>query len=286
MYIILHNPLSKNRKSRIATKKVVDAFKKRNISFRLKSLLKIHDLASYIDKHKKDTRIVLIGGDGTVNTFINHTFKLAIDHEIRLKGSGSGNDFLRSLKRLSPEKQAIMKVRFNDKERYFINGSGIGIDGMVAHMVNQSSRKGKINYFTNTLKAFLKYKPTELNLNIDGASYNFKKCYLLNVNSGQFIGGGMRVTPGADPEKEELDVLVVHRIPKFMLFVIFLSVYLGMHMWFKRYVFHKKAKSVKATFVVPQYAQCDGETTEDIVSFAVNTTGKFTRFRAFDIKNT
>lgn len=285
MYIILHNPLSKNKKSKKATKKIVDVLKKKHVSFRLKSLLKVEDIAGYLEKNPA-THIILVGGDGTVNAFINRSFRLSSQTPVFLRGSGSGNDFLRTLKKVHPHKQAIYKITFDDLSHYFINGSGMGIDGEIAHLVNQSIKKKRRNYLTNTLKSFLNFKPTTLDVIIDDTPYSFKKAYLININSGQFIGGGMRITPNASPADDLLDIIVVHRIPKLMLFVIFFSIYLGLHKLFKRYVFHQKGRAVRATFKTPQTAQCDGETFESIKTITVSHTNKYAYFKPFSIKNT
>ncbi len=285
MYIILYNPLSKNKKAKRTTKKVVDAFKKEKVPFRLKSLLKIKDIEDYIKKTPKNIKILLLGGDGTINTFINKTFNLAIENEIYLKGNGSGNDFLRSLKRQKPTKQAIMRLTYNDKNRYFMNGSGFGLDGQIAHLVNQSVRKNRFNYFVNTLKSFFTFKPKYTEVSIDSKLYTFKKAYLVNVNNGECIGGGMRITPQARLDEPSVDVVVVHRIPKPFLFFIFLSVYFGKHTFFKRYVFYKKGKHVKATMFSPQVSQCDGETFEKTSEIEISPTNKFANFKVFDMND-
>ncbi len=287
MFIILHNPLSRNKKSKRVTKKVVDMFQAKGVPFRLKSLLKIKDIEQYIKKTPKDIKILLLGGDGTINTFMNNTYNLAVKNEIYLKGNGSGNDFLRSLKKQTPETQKIMVMNYNDKKRYFMNGAGMGMDGYIAHLVNLSKRKNRFNYFLNTLKAFITFKPKYAEVTIDGTLHTFKKAYLIDVNSGEYIGGGIRLTPRASLEGEMLDVVVVHKIPKILLFVIFLSVYLGKHTWFKRYVFYKKGKHVKATMFSPQIAQCDGESFEKTYQLEIKPTQKRAKFKLFDFeKNT
>jgi len=287
MFIILHNPLSKSKKSKRTTKHVVDEFKRRNIPFRLKSLLKIRDIEDYIKKTPKDIKILLLGGDGTINTFINNTYNLAIENDIYLKATGSGNDFLRSLKKQRPASQFIGQMRYNQKNRFFMNGAGMGIDGEISHRVNQAIRKSRFNYFINTIKALLTFKPKYCEVFVDGELHTFKKTYLVNVNRGEFIGGGMRLTPEAKLDKAELDVIIVHRIPKVFILFIFLSVYFGLHTKFRRYVFHRKAKHVKASMFSRQISQCDGESFKGTREIEVSLTDKRAKFQVFDIeKNT
>lgn len=284
MFVILHNPLSKNKKSKRVTKKLVDYFKKHDIPFRVKSLLKIQDLTQYIEAKPKNITLVILGGDGTINTFVNQTYDFDIPHPVFLKKCGSGNDFLRSLKRQIEPNQHVAKLRYNDTTRYFLNGAGMGIDGLIANNVNLSKNKRKLNYLIQTFKALATYKPHAMHVTIDGESKTFNKAYLINVNKGSFVGGGMRLTPYASPEEDMLDVLIVHKGNKFLLILIFLSVYLGLHTKVKRYVYYKKARHVKATISVPQIAQCDGECFEDVTTFEVSLTSKIMHINPFDIK--
>jgi len=50
MFLIIHNPLSSNRKSKRKTKKIVKYFQKKGIEFILRSTLKITNLKSYLNK--------------------------------------------------------------------------------------------------------------------------------------------------------------------------------------------------------------------------------------------
>ncbi len=285
MYIILYNPLSRNRKARWLTKRLVNRFKRNNIPFRLKSLLKIKDVEQYIKDAPHDVKLLLLGGDGTINTFVNQTYNLQLPREVLLMGVGSGNDFLRSMKKQQPKTQPILRMRHDNKSRFFMNGSGLGMDGAIAHRVSQSSRSGTFTYFLAALRTFVTYRPKYMEVEIDGELHKFKKAYLININSGEYIGGGMRLTPGARIEEDELQVVVVHRVHRLMIFLIFLSVYLGLHTKLRRYIFAKKGRHVKATMFAPEVAQCDGECFEKTKTIEVSATSKKAKFRVFDIKS-
>ncbi|MFP4077834.1 MAG: diacylglycerol/lipid kinase family protein [Candidatus Izemoplasmataceae bacterium] len=282
MFIILHNPLSKNRKSKRTTKKVIDHFKEKRVPFRLKSLLKIKDIEHYIKHKPEDIKILLLGGDGTINTFINKTYSLHITQDIYVMGNGSGNDFLRSLKKQKPEKQRVNRLDYGSRHRFFMNGAGMGIDGLIAHKVNRSKNKRRMNYFLNTLKAFWSYSPTYMEVKVDGTLHTFKKAYLVNINSGEYIGGGMRLAPDARLSDKQFNVVVVHGMSKLLLFLIFLSVYFGIHKKFKRFVFMRKANHVQAAMFTRQYAQCDGETFPKTKQIEAKATDKSASFKVFD----
>jgi len=286
MYIILHNPLTKNKKSRRTIRRVVNHFKRRGIPFRLKSLLKIENIEHYIKHSPEDTKFLLLGGDGTINTFINQTYNLHMLQEIFLMGVGSGNDFLRSLRKQAPKHQTIMRSFFDNKSRFFINGSGMGMDGAIAHRVNKMKRTNRLNYFISALRTFAKFKPKYMEVEIDGTMHTFNKAYLINANAGEFIGGGMRLTPEANLENDYLEILVVHSIPRFLIFLIFLSVYFGVHSRLRKYVFIARGKHVKATMFSPQISQCDGETYEKVKTLEAYATKKRVAFKPFNLHKT
>ena len=50
MDLILYNPLSKNNKGNVQTHKLIRQYKKNNIPFRLKSIVKIADMKEYLEK--------------------------------------------------------------------------------------------------------------------------------------------------------------------------------------------------------------------------------------------
>lgn len=283
MDLILYNPLSKNSKSNIQTHKLVRYYKKNNIPFRLKSILKIDDMRDFLEKKQEFEKVILLGGDGTINHFVNSTIDYQIKQDIYLKKNGSGNDFLRSLKGNDQNPQYIMEAIYDTGYKTnFINGTGMGIDGYIIYLVDKSPKKGKLRYFINTIKALIRYIPEPLKVTIDEKEYNFKKTYLITMNNGQYIGGGMRVCPSAKIDDEYLDIIVVHTISKLLLLPIFLTIYSGKHIHFKKYIFHAKGKVVKAEFTTPQITQADGENSYNITTIEAKSTHQTIHLKSFD----
>jgi len=275
MDLILYNPLSKNNKGNVQTHKLVRYYKKNNIPFRLKSIVKISDMKVFLENKQQYEKVILLGGDGTINRFVNNTFDYDIKQDIFLKKNGSGNDYLRSLKGNDQLSQCIMEGTFDTGYKtHYINAIGMGLDGYVGYLIEQSKRKGKFRYFFNTLKGLVKYIPEPLELIIDGKEFKFKKAYLVAMSNGQYFGGGMKVAPDGNIADEKLDIFVLHSIKKMLVFPIFFTIYLGKHRMFKKYVFYKKGKNIKASFTTPQIAQSDGETYYDITSIESKSSNK------------
>lgn len=282
MDLLLYNPLSKNNKSNITTHKLVRYYKKNNIPFRLKSIIKIDNKVEFLKEKDMFKNIILLGGDGTINRFVNDIRDYELTTPIYLKPNGSGNDFLRSLKHQKVNNQEIMQATFDgDKEQLFMNGAGIGIDGLVLKYIDESKNKGKFRYFVNTLRALMNYKPTDATVWIDNQEKQFKRTYLINANNGKYVGGGMKITPKASLSTNELDIIIVHTIPKWLIFFIFLTIYLGIHPIFKSYVYTAKAKKIKVQMPTPSIAQVDGEFTEQIQSVEIVSTNKQIHFQEY-----
>ena len=283
MDLILYNPLSKNNKGNVQTHKLIRYYKKNNIPFRLKSIVKIADMKEFLEKKQEFEKVILLGGDGTINRFVNNTIDYDIKQGIYLKKNGSGNDYLRSLKGFDDLPQYIMKSVFDTgQETHYINSIGMGLDGYVGYLIEQSPRKGQFRYFFNTFKALVKYIPEPLNLTIDDKEYNFKKSYIVAICNGKYFGGGMKVAPDGNISDEELDIVVLHSANKLMVLPIFFMLYLGKHRLFKKYVFFKKGKKVKAAFTTPQISQADGEIYYDITSIETMSSSKTIHLKYFE----
>ena len=283
MDLILYNPLSKNNKGNVQTHKLIRHYKKNNIPFRLKSIVKIADMKEYLEKKQDIDKVILLGGDGTINRFVNNTIDYNIKQDIYLKKNGSGNDYLRSLKRNDRSSQYIMEATYDTGlKTHYINGIGIGLDGYVGYLIEKSGKKGKFSYFFNTLKGLIKYIPEPLTLVVDGEEHKFKKAYIVAINNGRYFGGGMKVAPDADITDENLDIIVLHTISKLMVLPIFFTIYAGKHRMFKKYVFYKKGKHIKATFTTPQISQADGENYYDVTSIETMSSGKQIHLKSFE----
>jgi diacylglycerol kinase family enzyme len=282
MDLILYNPISKNSRGNVQTHKLIKYYKKHKHPFRLKSILKIDDIKSYLDERDEFDKVILLGGDGTINHLANQLVNYPNKPIIHLKKNGSGNDFLRTLKHQDQDPQYVIQNTLDDgSTHYFMNGTGIGLDGLVIDYLDSAKNKRKLSYFIASYKGMVNFVPEPLKITLDGTDYHFDKAYTLIINNGMYVGGGMKMTKEACLNNEELDILVVHRIPKIFLMFIFISVYFGLHTKFKKYVFSKKAKHIKGTFTTPQIVQMDGEKYLDVTSIDVKSTGNTLFFKQY-----
>ncbi|RYZ17140.1 MAG: hypothetical protein EOO16_24660 [Chitinophagaceae bacterium] len=163
-----------------------------------------------------------VGGDGTLNWFINqypdcHLPLAAIP-------AGSANDFHWSLYEGTLNEPAPQLIeRFLGRRprlvdagvcngRLFLNGVGIGFDGaIVRDLIGKKKLAGKASYLLSVLKHIMTYQEKFLSLTGDGLSKS-GDCLMLSVANGRRYGGDFRVAPAAVLDDGLLDLNFVGRI--------------------------------------------------------------------------
>jgi diacylglycerol kinase (ATP) len=265
--IILYNPLSRNGKNKKFIEKIEKKLRKKGQAVVTHSLLEIDDIDTFSATCAKDDRIIIVGGDGTLNRLANRVMNYHFEQKIYLYQAGTGNDFARSLKtkekmiQINDHIKNLPYILFNDEKKYFLNGAGMGLDGYVGELVNHSRfKKNKINYFRHAIEAFVKFKPFQASITVDNHTYEESKLWLASMMHGAYFGGGMKIAPKANRNEDHLYLVLVKDIPKWLLIIIFPTIYLGWHVIFKKYVKIMKANSIKIKSLEPTYMQIDGET--------------------------
>ncbi|HOP57080.1 MAG TPA: diacylglycerol kinase family protein [Bacillota bacterium] len=281
MFLIIHNPLSSNMKSKIKTFMMVRFFKKNHIPFNLRSTLKIDNLNEYLDNNPSITDVLFLGGDGSINHLINNVDVTKIKQTIYLGKSGSGNDFLRSLKKIGSGNITIGEAVTDKGSTKFINGVGAGIDATVCYYVNRDKKKKRMSYFKNVFSAMKAFSPSAVDISIDGKEYHYDKCYFAAIQNGEYFGGGMRVAPNADILSDEYRICVAHSMSKSMLQFLLMTIYSGLHVHFKKWVTLFTGKDITVKFADKRYFQAEGEVMVDVSEFSVKK-NMSKEFHAFD----
>lgn len=179
---------------------------------------------------KEFDRILIAGGDGTLNEFING-FDIDSETVLGLLPIGSGNDFSISLNRgkhnvknyleyfLSDNPNTLMidigSLRLVESggkiiERRFINSLGIGFDARVAYL-NQTNKilSGSMSYIVAIIRAFIKFNLIDFNINVDGKSFD-KTALFCSIGNGESVGAGLYLMPGARITDGLLDLSIVN----------------------------------------------------------------------------
>ncbi len=226
----------------------------------------------------KDDYVILAGGDGTLNWFINRTDGVEIHNEILYFPNGTGNDFANDLghtKECKPfsiteHLKNLPSVVVNGKKYRFINGVGYGIDGYCCEVGDELKKipGKKANYTSIAIKGLLfHYKPTSAKVTVDGKTYTYKKVWIAPTMNGRYYGGGMMPTPEQKRNSGTLSTMVFHNSGKLKTLMIFPSLFKGEHIKHTKHVDILEGKEITVEFDRPTSLQIDGETILGVTSY-------------------
>ena len=194
------------------------------------------------------TRLVVVGGDGSVNEVVNG-LATADGVELAVIPRGTGWDFVRTFGIPRDLDEAIdvaltgatrdidvgiVSYRTwsgSDATRRFANVASAGISGAIARRANESSKAlgGKISYYWATLSVFLGWQTGELRVTVDDESRSGRMIDAMICN-GRYLGGGMMMCPDAEPDDGVFDVLLIGDVTKRDLAFVLPKTYRGKHL--------------------------------------------------------
>jgi diacylglycerol kinase (ATP) len=233
--------------------------------------LKIH-CESFTDNWPEDfnqfSAVWIVGGDGTLNYFINQY--PGINIPIALFKAGSGNDFAWKLYgNKTIDEYVEIALNGNPKKtdagicngKYFINGTGIGFDGeVVKAMGHNKILPGHLAYLLTVLKKIFLYREKEMTIEINGACRS-EKLFMVTVANGSRYGGGFLVAPQAIIDDGEFDIVLIKQIAPLLRFFYLPKMEKGNHLHLG---FVETGNAKKISISSPQVlsAHLDGELME------------------------
>lgn len=280
-YYIIYNPFAGNNTGTESAKGVEKYFGDNCVYTDIVEISK--DYKKFFSNLAPDDKIVLCGGDGTINRFANDTDGIEFSNDILYYPCGSGNDFYHDLGKKAGDEPVLIngyiknlpEVEINGKKRKFINGIGYGIDGYCCEVGDEMRKKSNkpINYAMIAVKGLLfHYKPTNAVVTVDGVRREFKKVWLSPTMNGKFYGGGMMPTPAQDRLNEEgkISVLVWHGSGKISTLAAFPGIFKGEHIKNEKMCEVLVGNSVTVEFDRPVAAQIDGETVLNVSTYTAS----------------
>jgi diacylglycerol kinase (ATP) len=196
-------------------------------------------------------RVVVVGGDGSVNEAASGLLAVGAGREVELAviPRGTGTDFIRTFGIPKKLDEAIAVARDgkareidagrvayrawdgSDGSAYFVNVASAGMSGAVAMRANSSSKAlgGKASFLWATLAVFARWKNSEVAVDVDDVHREGRMLDVIVANC-EWLGGGMHMTPKAEPDDGLLDVLVIGDITKRDLVQTLPKIYRGTHL--------------------------------------------------------
>lgn len=271
---VLYNPLAGNGKVKEDTELlriVIDD------ELEYYDITHITNYAAFVGGMEKDDYLVIVGGDGTLNRFVNETAGIDVRQEILYFPAGSGNDFAREFGRntlsnpfpVTAYLKNLPSVTVKGKTYRFLNGVGFGIDGYCCEVGDKRKAAGKkVNYTSIAIKGLLFYfSPRNAKVTVDRRVETYEKVWIAPTMHGRYYGGGMIPTPKQDRSSGKLSLMLFHGAGRLHTLCVFPSIFKGKHVKHKSIVAVHTGYEITVEFDRPTPLQIDGETILDVKKY-------------------
>lgn len=290
-YVVLLNPLAGCGDRGSVRRKLAELLPADELSF--EDATEIADLQGYLDGLGESTRIILAGGDGTLNRFVNTVDCDNLKRPVYLYAAGCGNDFYNDLceniteyypdaevdgKSLSRTStlfninhliKNLPSVTVNGIDYKFVNGVGYGIDGYCCEVGDKLKAAGKkVNYTSIAVKGLLfHFKPRNAVVTVDGVTAEYKGVWIAPTMNGRFYGGGMIPTPAQNRSGDKLSLCLMYGKGRLSTLMAFPSIFKGEHVKKENMVKILEGREITVKFDEPCAIQIDGETILDVKEY-------------------
>ncbi len=222
-------------------------------------------------------RLVLVGGDGSINEVVNGLGKHAGEVELALIPRGTGSDFVHE-HGIPHSVSAAVKIAVEGDLRtvdlgratfhawdgskasqYFVNAAGAGISGAIARRVNDGTKAlgSRGSYAWAVAVVFARWRNCNVRVRVDEEERE-GKMHEVVVAIGRYLAGGMKLCPEAIPDDGLFDVLILGDLSKADLAANLHKTYRGTHLSHPKVeLLRGKSVSVEADDQLP--VQLDGE---------------------------
>ncbi len=220
----------------------------------------------------RDSLLVVIGGDGTVNEVANGI--AGTNAEIAVLPCGTGQDFGRTHGIPSRFDDAVRvalggtartidlgRVELESgTSRFFANVGSAGMSGAVARRANGMTKRfgGRATFFYALTREFLAWQNTRVVVELGDGITREGPMHDVVVANGRFHGGGMKLAPDARQDDGAFDVVLIGDITKPDFVTTAPKLYSG------RYLSHPKVELLRSSSVSisadePLPLEVDGE---------------------------
>jgi len=256
---IVCNPFAGGGRAVILGKRITGELQSRNIKHSL-------HVGDWPENFNSYTDVWIIGGDGTLNYFINKYPGIRLP--LVVFNGGTGNDVHSLLyKNKSFEEQLAIALTASPKlidagrcnEKYFMNGVGIGFDGSVAKSLTGKKRikTGKAAYMGTILRKVFFYSSKKYRTVSDEYKVESQNL-LISVMNGHRAGGGFHIAPSSAIDDGLLDVIMIEKLHPFRRLRWLPVIEKGKHLELP-FIKHFRTKKIIITSEYPMDTHLDGE---------------------------
>ena len=279
-YTVLYNKLSGVASEAVKT---LETLIKEKGEVDIRDITAIGGYEEFFKELPDDSKLVICGGDGTLNRFVNEAGAFIGEREIYYFPAGTGNDFARDVEldftkgpaEISKYLKSLPTVTVKGKSCKFINGVGYGIDGYCCQVGDEMKAKSDkpVNYTSIAIKGLLfHFKSKVAQITVDGKAYSFKNVWIAPTMIVRFYGGGMNAAPAQNrlSGDKTVSLVVMHGRSRIGTLIIFPSIFKGEHIKHEKKVSVITGHNITVKFNEPSPLQIDGETVLDVSEYSVS----------------
>ncbi|KAK9147409.1 hypothetical protein Scep_006166 [Stephania cephalantha] len=231
--------------------------------------------------------VVAVGGDGTLHEVVNGFFwagkpVCACEHDrnkttaLGLIPLGTGSDFARTLCWRNDPHEAVERIARGLKTRidvgvingdigephYFINVADIHLSAKAGYYASRYKQFGNLCYIIGALRGFMGHTNRDFKIKVNGGEWKvFPQVTAICIGNAKYFGGGMKITPNADPRDGNLEVVILQNFKWYDFILKLHRLYNGTHLSVKN-VTSMRVQSIEVEEVEDSgsvYVQSDGE---------------------------
>ncbi|MDG2195071.1 MAG: diacylglycerol kinase family lipid kinase [Polaribacter sp.] len=279
-WFLILNPIAGNGKSKKNWKKISTLLKNQNIQFSYAfTEYSKHETVLVVNAIKNGfTKIISVGGDGTLHHIVNGIMSQNIVESSTIKIAvlpiGTGNDWVKTyniptnidnsitiIKKNNTILQDINKIELDSGEVFYSNNlAGIGYDGYVTYKLKKLKKLGSIAYLLSGFSGLFFYKKTKFKIKINNQKIE-NTCLMVLVGICKYSAGGMRLTDYSSTLNGLFDITIVKNLSLIDLIKNLPKLYNG------KIIHHKKVTTYKSKsiYITPissynkPFIQADGE---------------------------
>lgn len=255
--LLIYNPKSGNGLFKNNLDYIVEKFQRRHmllipVRSDRKDVGEFLRQLSKIDYRKEFRKIIIAGGDGTINHVINLMINFEIDLPIAIFPAGTANDFayyfdlphkLEDMVKIAIEENYTYADIGKANDQYFINVAAIGflVDVSQRTDPNIKNALGVLSYYLRGIGELPNLKPIPVKITSEEYQAEEKIYFMLAMN-GRSAGGFKRIAPLASINDGLLDVVIFKEMPVIELAPLLMSILAGQHRENKNVIYFSTRK--------------------------------------------
>lgn len=239
--LFIYNPEAGNGLIKNNLDEIIDKFQKKRLQvvpFRTEKKEALLDIFANMDQTQYK-KIVIAGGDGTINTVVNGMIKNGIDLPIAIFPSGTANDFayyfdlpndIKTMIKIATEEYYTFADVGKVNGKYFVNVAALGflVDVSQKTDPNVKSTLGVVSYYLRGIGELPNLKPIPVRITSDVYTA-MENIYFMLVMNGRSAGGFKKIAPTASVNDGLLDVVIFKEMPVMELMPLLVSLLSGNH---------------------------------------------------------